>query len=299
MKRKVIQIADSTLLVSMPKKWADEQNIKKGDEVDVLPEGTKLVISTQTEPRAEKISIRLNDSEKFLRRSIDVLYRYGYDEIEVTFKDTKVAHLVQECLEELMGFEVVDQSPSSCVIRDIASGREMELDSILRRVYYMISEHGKNVYAALAENDKLKIAELAKYDTLVNKFTNFCERLLNKKGYKEYKKTTLVYYVVCVLEEIADEYKDICKYVVNNKSYNTSPAVLKIHKETNEHFKEFLTLFYKFNYEGLYQLKKTMQRIEKDIQTHLRSNDGKKDAIILYNYMAIIKLIRHMSARIV
>ena len=49
MKRKVIQIAESTQLVSLPRKWALKYGVKKGDEVDVLEEGNKIVVSTGVE----------------------------------------------------------------------------------------------------------------------------------------------------------------------------------------------------------------------------------------------------------
>ena len=35
MKRKVIQIADSTQLISLPRKWSLAHGIKKGDELEI------------------------------------------------------------------------------------------------------------------------------------------------------------------------------------------------------------------------------------------------------------------------
>ena len=45
MKRKVIQIADSTQLISLPRKWAQKFNIKKGDELEVEEHDNKIVVS--------------------------------------------------------------------------------------------------------------------------------------------------------------------------------------------------------------------------------------------------------------
>jgi len=42
MKRRVIQIADSTQLVSLSRKWAIQRGIKKGDELEVKEEGNRV-----------------------------------------------------------------------------------------------------------------------------------------------------------------------------------------------------------------------------------------------------------------
>ena len=44
MKRKAIQLANQTLVISMPSKWVKEQGIKKGDEIDVEEKGKRLMI---------------------------------------------------------------------------------------------------------------------------------------------------------------------------------------------------------------------------------------------------------------
>ena len=48
-KRRVIQIANSTQLISLPRKWTIQHNIKKGDELDVQEDGSKIILSTDFE----------------------------------------------------------------------------------------------------------------------------------------------------------------------------------------------------------------------------------------------------------
>ena len=47
MRRKVIQIANSTQLISLPRKWSLQFNIKKGDELEVEEQGSKLSIAAK------------------------------------------------------------------------------------------------------------------------------------------------------------------------------------------------------------------------------------------------------------
>ena len=53
MKRKVIQIADSTQLVSLPRKWTIKNGIKKGDELEIVEKGPKLIVHASGSEESE------------------------------------------------------------------------------------------------------------------------------------------------------------------------------------------------------------------------------------------------------
>ena len=84
MKRKVIQLAGKTLLVSLPIKWAKKYGIKKGNEVEVEERGKSLLIATEKAVSMEKKEIVLSGPEEFIRRVISAEYKKGVSEI--TFK---------------------------------------------------------------------------------------------------------------------------------------------------------------------------------------------------------------------
>jgi len=81
MKRKVIQIANSTQLVSLPRKWALEQGIKKGDEINVSIIGNALLINTDRDSSTKKeIDLDVTDVDRTtLINVIRALYRKGYN----------------------------------------------------------------------------------------------------------------------------------------------------------------------------------------------------------------------------
>ena len=121
MKRKVIQIADSTQLVSLPRKWAIRYNIKKGDEVEVEEQGNKLLIGTEKTHDIGSIEVDISsldrDSFMFLIR---ILYIRGYNEIKLTFnnpladhhrigKKVKVISEIHNEVNRLTGIEVIQQ----------------------------------------------------------------------------------------------------------------------------------------------------------------------------------------------
>ena len=57
MQRKVIQIADSTQLVSIPRQWGRKYNIKKGDELEVTEKDNTLEISTKKINQESEITL--------------------------------------------------------------------------------------------------------------------------------------------------------------------------------------------------------------------------------------------------
>ena len=59
MKRKVAQIGPATLMVSLPSKWVKRNKVKKGQEVDVIEDNTKLTVSVDTPDFVERASIKV------------------------------------------------------------------------------------------------------------------------------------------------------------------------------------------------------------------------------------------------
>ena len=76
MKRSVIQIANSTQLISLPRKWSLKFNIQKGDELEVEEEGNKLLSKTELD----------NILIKFVRMSKKKNQQKVIDEIKVILR---------------------------------------------------------------------------------------------------------------------------------------------------------------------------------------------------------------------
>ena len=86
MERKVIQQGPATLSVSLPSKWVQRFNVKKGDNVFVNDQGNKLEIS-KSSINAEKKTITIKTDETYdcsiIGRELSAAYVAGYDEVEI------------------------------------------------------------------------------------------------------------------------------------------------------------------------------------------------------------------------
>ena len=149
-KRRVIQIAGSTQLVSLPRKWAIKNNIKKGDEIDVIEDGDKIIVSANDVKKSEKVKLDINNYKLFVLRAVASLYKSGYDEVELKFDDFKlVKDLPQQINELLPGFEVLDQTTNSLLIKSVATEDNAEFDSALRRIFIVTVAMGRNIFEIL------------------------------------------------------------------------------------------------------------------------------------------------------
>ena len=241
-KRRVIQIANSTQLISLPRKWSLKYGVKKGDELEITENGNKLSISTEKIPHVEEIVVDVSGltprlADRFLARS----YQKGYDKITVKFDKPELMIAIQKKMPELLGFEIMEQNNNSCVIQTISSKLEVDFDSLLRKAFIITLDMADSCLEALKNNDDKTLENLYHRDFDVNKFCYFCLRAINK-GQHEGFGTYILYYLVELLEDVGDEYKTLAKILVNTKS---KKEIIKILTKANEVFKLGYEFFYK------------------------------------------------------
>jgi len=270
MKRKVIQIAESTQLVSLPRKWALKNGIKKGDELDVTIVNNRLMISTENEHIHSKTKIDLSDYPKTLIRwTILSLHKSGYDEIEVLFNQNKQLKYVQEIIKEgnLLGFEIMEQGERRCLIKVISKGLEEEFDPILRRAFLVTLSMANSSLDIIRRGNYPELADVLILEETNNKMTNFCHRiLLNNKGFSKIDKTVFTYLIVWQLENIADNYRYLANDLMHSEpgpkeKKELGKPVIKFFKETNDLVKEFYELFYKFDRDQMIKAIETIKEM--------------------------------------
>ena len=241
-KRSVIQIANSTQLISLPRKWSLKYGVKRGDELEIKENGTSLNISTEKILHVEEIIVDVSGltprlADRFLARA----YQKGYDKITIKFDKPELMIAIQNKVPELLGFEIMEQSKNSCVIQTISSKLEVDFDSLLRKAFLTTLDMADTCLEALKNNDAKTLENLYHRDFDVNKFCYFCLRAINK-GQHEGFGTYILYYLIELLEDVGDEYKTLAKKLIKIKSKN---EIIKVLIKTNEVFKLGYDFFYK------------------------------------------------------
>lgn len=276
MKRKVIQIAGKTFVVTLPNEWVKQWGVKKGGEVDVTENGPRLIVSTG-EPRALKKGKvdASNSTERTLRWLLSSLHKKGYDEIEIQSDNPEHAVIIDKLLKDLfLGFAVVHQSGSQYIVRSLSKELDDQLDVIVRRAFLVTLAMAEQTFELAKKGKFNEISSVLELEKTNNQLTNFCERILNKRGLDEPSKTTFLYVIMWNLEKIADEYK----YIAENLSIKTSKPVLELFAEVNSLFRSYYELFYKFDVAHLSKLSEDFKSVRKKIESALTKGE---DSIIL------------------
>lgn len=256
MKRKVIQIAENTLVVSLPTEWVKRFNVNKGDEVDLKEFNDGLIISPINELSAVK-SIRINIAnlnERVIRWYLSALHKSGYDEIEINYIDKGQLKLIYELMKNLFtGFNIISETKNVVVLKSISKENKDEFDAALRRSFRVTISMGTELIACLKpQTDKLdsnKLELIKEKELLNNQLTNFCERLVNKHRFEN---SAFLYTIIWNLEKICDNYK----YIINelekkNTTLKTHPHVSKelldIFELANNYLEQYYDLLFNFN----------------------------------------------------
>jgi phosphate uptake regulator len=287
MKRKVIQIAESTQLVSLPRKWCIENNIKKGDELDLEVDNKKITISYEHAPVLQRIEIESEALGKFLTRYIHGLYMRGIDEIKVNIKSSKDLERIQQTLSKDVGFEVVEQGSSYCVIKNI-SGDIESFDQLLRRIFILMLNMTDEGLNFIKDNKLKELANLLTLEEANNRFTISCRRYLNRKGHPTLKVGPL-YFVVEELEKLADEYKYFYSHLVQaGMSSSARGPVIALLTKINAALRNLVECFYKFDSEKLVEIHAIKQAVYQKWQELIKSKKTPSEQLIIAHHLLII-----------
>jgi len=208
MKRKLVQHGPTTLITSLPSKWVEKYSLKKGDEINIEEKGPILEISTEKSMavRAQKIDIR-HLSESLVWRYLLSLYRYGIDEIIVTHENQ--FDLLQKITDQLIGFGIVKQENKVVTIKDLSGVSETDFSQVYRRCFFLLLDMAEQSHAL--HKKKQSLEPIIQMDRNMNKYVDYCLRVLNKRGFTDPRKTSLYYHTITQLEYLGDLYSLIAK----------------------------------------------------------------------------------------
>lgn len=309
MRRKVIQIADSTQLISLPRKWAVRYGIKKGDELEVEEQGSHILIEKVGES-AKPMSIDLDitnldkDTLIFLYRG---LYIRGYDEIKFIFnrptiphhrlnKNVKAISVIHGEANRSTGLEIMQERENFCILKRISYYSAKEFDSVLRRSFLLLIDAAQDLYLGAKNKDFILIGTLEEKHDTITKLVLYNLRILNTIGSKEYKKNFFLYHIVSSLDLIIDILRNAARDMIEIK-IKPSKACIDIINNINEALKLYYDLYYNFSLEKAKKFSNERDKTKYMIKK-LSKNLSKDDLRITVALQQCLEIFRNMySAR--
>jgi len=291
MKRKVIQIADSTQLVSLPRKWALQHGVKKGDEIEVVAEGNKIIISTEKGEELGSVEVDITDLDgNSLMFLIRCLYYRGYNEIRVIFnkpttmhyrigKEVTVISLIHKEVNKLNGIEIIQQKENFCLIKDISEGTIKEFDDVLRRIFLLLQDASKDLLGGIKSGDMVLLNTInEKYNT-ITKFVAYNLRLLNKFGYPDSKKTNSYYNTISAINEVIGVIRYSSRYV-QSKKIKISKETISLLSSIHSTLELYIDFFYKFDFKKADEISRKRAEILEKIKKITKKLPSKEILIL-------------------
>lgn len=245
MKRSIVKHGPATLTISLPAKWIRTNNLNPGDELELEEKGDRLLVSCVK--GEEFLTLKEDISINYLTgtRYINAAHRKGCDELTLNYQDPSYIKKIEQCLnDEVLGYEIVNQGKEFCTIKDIPGTKFEEFETLLERIWIILVSISEEVIEALEKKDSSMLDSIISSDKRINKFTNFCIRILNKRSHPKYRNIPIYYGFLKELEELADYYKFLLNYQVKF-NINVSKEFLTLLEEVNDYLKRFRKVFYK------------------------------------------------------
>lgn len=299
MKRKVIQLAGKTLVVSLPNKWAKKYGVKKGDEMEVEEEERKIVIKTKGEGEKAIKVLDVKETDIMLNRVITALYKAGYDEIELTYESPEQYSVIRDVINKTcMGFEIIRHGQRTILVKSLSELQPQEFDNILRRYFLTLLSSADDSLEYIKQGNLEGMKEIELRDYQINKYSDLCRRILNVKGLDVTKKTTTYYYICEDLEKIGDGYRDLMRFMIKNKIKKIDDTTINILVGLNRLLRLFYDLFYDFSLPKIEEFGKLAEKLKKDFSSRLETNSA-KDLKLNYYFYRIFSTIFDMNGSLI
>jgi phosphate uptake regulator len=172
--RKVQVTGGTTLIVSLPKSWANKVNLKGGEEVSLIPQSDgSLAVRARNVPEihyTKTIYIEGKEGDNLIREIIGA-YIAGFNSIEL--KATKILSrqrdTVRKTVNMLIGPEIIEETSDKIVIQDVLNPAELSVKKSIKRMFMITSSMQENAITALREKDFDLAKDVGARDSEVDK----------------------------------------------------------------------------------------------------------------------------------
>lgn len=320
-KRRIIKQGHNTLTITLPKSWVEKHQVHAHDELEVTEQNDLLTIQPAKKIALPIITLDVRGlTTPLIWKHLSSAYRAGYDEFKILFEGTQMKkrysafsydtlgflysedatkevvlsqiEIIQLLINRCIGVEIIDQKENWCTVKEMVETTYKEFDNTLRRIFLLTLSLSDDIFESIRTGQKKEILKSAHIiDTNIDRFVDFCLRVLNKRGYNDYRKTSTIYTTLFILEMVSDEYKKIAVHLI--EANKITKKIQDLYRIQQVHFREYYDLFYDFTKEKCLKIYYSQDQLhhhynrtlfeslnadEKEILHHL-----KKVAVYLYS----------------
>ena len=188
--RKLQFTGGSTYIISLPKRWIDQNQLKKGSVIKLREEEGGLISIIPTEASIEQdrdeasIKVKPKDSPELIIRKTVSTYLVGYNMIRIRAEKQNQLSTKQRLelkkfsRNMLVGTEIVTDTPEELTLQVLLSYPELSVQSALRRMSIITASMQRDAITALKELDRQHAKEVLTTDNEVDRFNLYIVRQL-------------------------------------------------------------------------------------------------------------------------
>jgi phosphate uptake regulator len=290
----VISLGKSTLVISLPSKWVREQNLKKGDEVDVVEqEGSLILKSSEHRPALLSKTIEIKTAkEKFIERVLVSCYVNGYDEIKLNvIPKSRIFDSVQRIVRDLIGMEIISQSHTSVLIKDLGGVGEQPIDKMIRRAMLLMKMMASDINQAVRTKQKAGYS-FHERDKSINRLCYAILRRLNKEllrpaGVVKPKEIAPLFSDVLMIEVLSDDIARMGESV--NNLVKRSKGLEEVIDQTSAIIKNLNEVYFKFDFDRCEKLIDEKYKLREKCNELFSKSENKDEANAIYWIREVIE----------
>ncbi len=170
--RKVQLTGGSTFIVSLPKPWVTEKELKPGDTVvlSIQADGSILVSPErefEKKSTVKEFDITDEKPDKLVRALIGT-YMAGFSEIRLESRgemEPELRSAIMEFTRLVIGPEIIEESNSRIILKDLIDPSEFSQRKGLRRMYLIVKKMHQDAVKAFLENNENLAKDVITRDT--------------------------------------------------------------------------------------------------------------------------------------
>jgi phosphate uptake regulator len=230
--RRVQMTGGSSYIITLPKDWIKNTNIKKNEPVGLIQQsdGTLLVTSKMNidqQQRLKEFDVSKLHDQNYLSRELIGAYISGYNSIKISSKtriDPSTRVTIRKYTQTTIGQEVVEETDNTILIKDLLNPAEMPFNRTIKRMHIMVKSMFEDSMHALKNNDKQLAEDILTRDNEIDRLHWLIARqhniILSNVNFAEkmgttIEKATTSYLISRIIERIGDHAIRIAQYVIS------------------------------------------------------------------------------------
>ncbi|HEY6238536.1 MAG TPA: phosphate uptake regulator PhoU [Thermoplasmata archaeon] len=185
--RRIQKTGGSTFIVSLPKSWVVQRNLRAGDVLLFAPRSDgSLTVYPEEGQRADEVrrqvAVTNEMAEPHLFRLLVAEYIAGAPLLEIRTHgrmSARTRNIVRGFAQRMIGPEILEETAEAVVLQDVVGANPLPIPSVIRRMHQMVKAMQTDAMAAFRAQDASIAKDVVERDWEVDRLHWFVEKQIS------------------------------------------------------------------------------------------------------------------------